>query len=400
MDYIKPQRKLKSLVEADINFDLPLVLVLLAMLGFGFVMVASASIPVAERLSLEPSYFVFRQGIFLLIGILIGMFVFRTPTDVWQKWAPLLLFLGVLLLVLVLIPGVGKVINGSRRWISLGFFNIQASEFAKLFLYIYLADYLLRHGEQARNELMGFVRPMIIVMLMCLLLIAEPDFGATVVLLTTSLTIMFLSGIRFKYIASTFIALGLLVTLLAVVKPYLQDKTPYVFDRVSVLLNPWGDPFDKGYQATNSLMAFGRGGIDGVGLGGSIQKLHYLPEPHNDYIFSIIGEELGLIGATLVMLMFVVLVWRAFSIATKAINRESYFSAYLAYGIATWIAMQAMINMGVSMVILPAKGLNLPLISYGGSNLIVTLIAIAMLLRIDYENRHDKTNKPNYVRKR
>ncbi len=400
MDYIKPQRKSKSLVEADINFDLPLVLVLLAMLGFGFVMVASASIPVAERLSLEPSYFVFRQGVFLLIGILIGMFVFRTPTDIWQKWAPLLLFLGFLLLVLVLIPGVGKVINGSRRWISLGFFSIQASELAKLFLYIYLADYLLRHGEQARNELMGFVRPMIIVMLMCLLLIAEPDFGATVVLLTTSLTIMFLSGIRFKYIASTFIALGLLVTLLAVVKPYLQDKTPYVFDRVSVLLNPWGDPFDKGYQATNSLMAFGRGGIDGVGLGGSIQKLHYLPEPHNDYIFSIIGEELGLIGATLVMLMFVVLVWRAFSIATEAINRKSYFSAYLAYGIATWIAMQAMINMGVSMVILPAKGLNLPLISYGGSNLIVTLIAIAMLLRIDYENRHDKKNKPNYVRKR
>ena len=292
-----------------------------------------------------------------------------------------LLIFALFLLVLVLLPGVGKTVNGSTRWLPLGVINLQVSELVKLFLFIYVAGYLVRHGDAVRRSMIGFLKPMVMVGLAGLLLLMEPDFGAVVVIMGTVLGMTFLAGVRFiQFISFVFIfacaALLLVVT------------SPYRMQRLTSFANPWADPFDSGFQLTQSLIAIGNGGWFGTGLGGSVQKLFYLPESHTDFLFAVLSEELGFIGVTFVVMLYSILFFRSLKIAANAEEAGNYFSAYLAYGIGIWLSMQAIINMGVNVGLLPTKGLTLPLMSYGGSSLIVCCMAIGLLLRINYETNN------------
>jgi len=360
------------------NWDMVLLLVTLAILGLGLVMVMSASIPIAEK-RLGQSFFYFsRQAAFVLIGIVAAIIVSRISMKHWQQTGPILLLFGFILLVLVVLPGVGKEVNGSMRWLPLGFINLQVSELVKLMMFIYLAGYLVRRGEEIRTTVRGFLKPMIVLSLAVVLLLMEPDFGAAAVMLATALGMMYMAGVGlFKFFALLSGTVGAMA-LLALV-------SPYRLQRILSFMNPWEDPYNSGFQLTQSLIAFGRGEWFGVGLGGSIQKLFYLPETHTDFLYAILAEELGLFGAMLVIILFAVLVWRAFLIGAHATREKQYFSAYLAYGIGIWIGLQAFINIGVNMGVLPTKGLTLPLMSYGGSSIVITLVAIGLLMRIGYE---------------
>ena len=277
-----------------------------------------------------------------------------------------------------MIPGIGKTVNGSTRWLPLGIINLQVSELVKLFLVIYVAGYLVRHGDAVRSSLLGFLKPMVTVGFAGLLLLMEPDFGATVVIMGTVLGMTFLAGVRFSQFIS-FVFIFVCAAMLLVV------TSPYRLQRITSFANPWADPFDSGFQLTQSLIAIGTGGWFGTGLGGSVQKLFYLPESHTDFLFAVLSEELGFIGVTIVVLLYSALFLRAFKIAAQAEDSGNYFAAYMAYGIGIWLSMQAVINMGVNVGLLPTKGLTLPLMSYGGSSLIVCCMAVGLLLRIHYE---------------
>jgi len=290
------------------------------------------------------------------------------------------LIFSLFLLVLVLVPGIGKTVNGSTRWLPLGFINLQVSELVKLFLVIYVAGYLVRHGDAVRRSLWGFLKPMMMVGIAGLLLLIEPDFGATVVIMGTVLAMTFLAGARFVQFIS-FVTLFVCAAMLLVV------TSPYRMQRLTSFANPWADPFDSGFQLTQSLIAIGTGGWFGTGLGGSVQKLFYLPESHTDFLFAVLSEELGFIGVAVVILLFSMLFFRSLKIASQAEAAGNYFAAYMAYGIGIWLSMQAIINMGVNVGLLPTKGLTLPLMSYGGSSLVVSCMAIGLLMRIQYETR-------------
>ena len=289
-----------------------------------------------------------------------------------------LLIFALFLLLLVLLPGVGKTVNGSTRWLPMGMFNLQVSELVKLFLVVYVAGYLVRHGEAVRSSLLGFLKPMVMVGFAGLLLLMEPDFGATVVIMGTVLGMTFLAGARFSQFIS-FVFIFACAALLLIV------TSPYRMQRLISFTNPWADPFDSGFQLTQSLIAIGTGGWFGTGLGGSVQKLFYLPESHTDFLFAVLSEELGFIGVTVVVLLYSALFFRSLKIAAQAEAVGNYFAAYMAYGIGIWLSMQAVINMGVNVGLLPTKGLTLPLMSYGGSSLIVSCMAIGLLMRIYYE---------------
>jgi len=368
------------------NWDMVLLLVTAAILGLGLVMVMSASIPIAEK-RLGQSFFYFsRQAVFIVLGILASLVVSRIPMKYWQQAGPVMLLLGFILLVLVVLPGVGKQVNGSMRWLPLGFINLQVSEMVKLMMFIYLAGYLVRRGEEVRTTIRGFMKPMIVLSVAVVLLLLEPDFGAAAVMLATALGMMYMAGVGlFKFFTLLSVTAGAMA-LLALV-------SPYRLQRLLSFKNPWEDPYDSGFQLTQSLIAFGRGEWFGVGLGGSVQKLFYLPETHTDFLYAILAEELGLLGAMVVILLFAVLVWRAFLIGAHATREKQYFSAYLAYAIGIWIGLQAFINIGVNMGVLPTKGLTLPLMSYGGSSIVVTLVAIGMLMRIGNEAANPDQNQ-------
>ena len=360
--------------------DMPLVIVTGTLLALGIVMVASTSIGIADANSDigQPFYFIQRQLVYMVLGIGVAISVLRVPMEYWERLAPFLLILSFMLLVFVLIPGIGRQINGSTRWVSLGLFQLQVSEIAKLFVLIYLAGYLVRRGDEVRSTVNGFLKPMALLAFLCILLLLEPDFGAAAVLVATSLGMMYLAGVRlWQFAALLMVTAGLLASIVLF--------SPYRWLRVISFMDPWSDPFNSGFQLTQSLIAFGRGEWFGVGLGGSIQKLFYLPEAHTDFLFAVLSEELGLLGALLVVTLFVVLVWRAFVIASCAQKNNQHFSAYLAYGIGLLIGLQAFINIGVNMGVLPTKGLTLPLMSYGGSSMVVTCVAIGILLRIRIE---------------
>lgn len=363
-----------------VRLDSVLLFSVAALLVLGFVMVSSASISIADRQLGQPFYYAIRQGIYLVVSVLAGFMVFRVAMANWARAGFACLLLALLLLMLVLVPGVGKEVNGSTRWISLGFFNLQVSEPAKLLVLIYLSGYLVRHGEEVRTQLSGFLKPMAVLLVASVALLLEPDFGAAVVLFTTSLGLMFLAGVRWWQFLGL---VGLGATAFAV----LAISSPYRMQRLTAFLNPWADPFNSGFQLTQSLIAIGRGEFLGVGLGASIQKLFYLPEAHTDFVFAVMAEELGLIGVLVVIGLYVAIVWRAFAIGAVAQQVREHFSAYLAYGIGMWVGLQAFINIGVNMGVLPTKGLTLPLFSYGGSSLVVMCAAFAILLRIDYETR-------------
>lgn len=360
------------------QLDPVLVFVCLTLLALGLVMVASASISIADRNLSNPFYYLQRQLIFTFIGLASIMFVYRIRLVHWEKSGMFLLGFALFLLILVLIPGVGKTVNGSTRWISLGMFNLQVSEVVKLLLLVYVAGYLVRHGEEVRTSLWGFLKPMLLVGLAGLLLLMEPDFGSTVVIMGTVLGMTYLGGVRFIQFASFLIMFFASAMMLVVFSPYRME-------RLMTFMNPWADPFDTGFQLTQSLIAIGTGGWFGAGLGSSVQKLFYLPESHTDFLFAVLAEELGFIGVCVVIVLYTLLFFRAFKIGLLAESSGNRFAAYLAYGIGIWLALQAAINMGVNMGLLPTKGLTLPLMSYGGSSLIICCMAIGLLLRIHRE---------------
>jgi cell division protein FtsW len=346
----------------------------------GLVMVGSASISLADRQTGEPFYFLLRQAMTLGFGLMLGLIALRLPLSTWERLgAPLLLF-SIVLLAAVLIPGLGRTVNGSTRWLHLGPLNAQVSEIAKLALVVYLAGYLVRRGEEVRTTVGGFLKPMAVVGVFALLLLAEPDFGATVVIVATAMGMMFLGGVRLWLF-------GVLLALCIGAFAFLAISSPYRLERLTAFTNPWADPFNSGYQLTQALIAFGRGEWLGVGLGASVQKLFYMPEAHTDFLFAVLAEELGLLGVLLVVALFSFLVWRAFQIGARAARAQLTFGSHLAFGIGLWLGIQAFINMGVNMGILPTKGLTLPLMSYGRSSILVVCVAVALLVRVDHEVR-------------
>ena len=365
-------------VDETRRIDIYLLGATLVLLALGLVMVASASISIADQKTGQPFYYLFRQSIYVGIGLVCGFIIATIPVSFWQQNGSKLLIVGIALLVMVLIPGIGREVNGSIRWIGLGLFNLQPSELVKLFVVIYLPGYLVRHREEVQTSLSGLIKPMSLLLLICALLLLEPDFGAASVILMTGLGVMFLGGVRLWQFS-------LFMTGMLVVLAGLALSSPYRVERLTSFMNPWADPFNSGFQLTQALIAFGRGDFAGVGLGDSMQKLFYLPEAHTDFLFAIMAEELGFMSTLFVIGLFVLIVWRSFKIGQLAEQQEKIFQAFLAYGIGLWLGIQAFVNIGVNMGVLPTKGLTLPLMSYGGSSIVVTCVAIAILLRIYFE---------------
>tara|TARA_R110002167_G_scaffold39755_1_gene122598 strand:- start:804 stop:2045 length:1242 start_codon:yes stop_codon:yes gene_type:complete len=344
----------------------------------GLIMIASASIDIAEARSGNAFHYVTRHGIFIALGLIAALFVYQLPTNWWQKSGWMALSAALFLLTLVLIPGIGKEVNGSVRWIGFGSLNLQPSEIAKLFLVTYLAGYLVRRRDEVVASWWGFAKPMMVLFVAALLLLAEPDFGATVVIGSAFLGMIFLSGAKIGQFILLIVACLISVVLLVI-------SQPYRLKRLIGYTDPWADQYASGYQLTQSLIAFGRGDLAGVGLGNSIQKQFYLPEAHTDFVFAILAEEFGLIGTLIVIVLFAVLVYRICRTGFIAEKRGQLFSAYLSYGIAILLGVQAFINMGVNMGLLPTKGLTLPLVSYGGSSLVVSCMCIGIIARIQKE---------------
>lgn len=372
------------------TYDASLLWVSLILLGLGLVMVYSASIALAEADKMtghQPTYFLVRHSIYLAISMTAALVAFQIPTETWQKLAPYLFIMGVVLLVLVLIPGIGREVNGSRRWLSLFVMNLQPSELMKLFVTMYVADYTVRKAGVMDSFTRGFLPMLVVMLLVGSLLLMEPDFGAFAVIAAISISILWLGGINARIFAG-------LVVLLVIGFILLIWSSPYRLQRIIGFMDPWADPFGKGYQLSHALIAFGRGEWLGVGLGASVEKLLYLPEAHTDFLLAVIAEELGFIGVLTVVGLFAWLVIRAFGIGKEAIANERYFSALLAQGIGIWIGVQGIINMGVNMGILPTKGLTLPLLSFGGSGILANCVALAVLLRIDWENRRLQKGLP------
>lgn len=357
-------------------YDYWLLGAVIALLSIGLVMMGSASISIAEKQYGEPFYFIWKQAFFIGVALALGWGVLHVQVEVWNRLSPYLLMFGIALLVIVLL--MGKEVNGSLRWIDLGVLNIQPSELMKLFVVIFLAGYLVRRGEEVRTTVKGFLKPMLILSVVGILLLLEPDFGSGVVIAFTALGMMFLGGVRFWQFGVLIMVMGMALSLLAY-------SSPYRVERLTSFLNPWADPFDSGFQLTQALIAFGRGEWLGVGLGSSVQKLFYLPEAHTDFLFAVISEELGLLGGLVVIALFVIIVYRAFHIGHIALSHQDRFAGYMAFGIGLLIGFQALINIGVNMGMLPTKGLTLPLMSYGGSSVVATCIACALLLRIAHQ---------------
>ncbi len=372
------------------SYDQALLWVTLILLGIGLVMVYSASIALAEAdkaTGHQSAYYLMRHTTYLLVSMVAAFVTFQIPMDSWQKMAPYLFIVGMVLLALVLIPGISREVNGSRRWIPLFVVTMQPSEFMKLFATIYVADYTVRKAALLDSFTRGFL-PMLAVMLVVGgLLLHEPDFGAFAVIAAIAISILWLGGINWRIFAG-------LLALLVVGFILLIKTSPYRLQRIVAFMDPWADPFGKGYQLSHALIAFGRGEWFGVGLGASVEKLLYLPEAHTDFLLAVIAEELGFVGVLTVIGLFAWIVLRAFSIGKKAIANERYFSALLAQGIGIWIGAQSIINIGVNMGVLPTKGLTLPLLSFGGSSILANCIALAVLLRIDWENRRLQKGLP------
>jgi cell division protein FtsW len=375
---------------AMLKLDVSLAWTALLLLALGVVMVYSASIAMADSSSHTGNrswYFLARHAAFVMVGIGCAAIAFQIPMRAWEKLAPWLFVVGCALLVVVLVPGIGKTVNGSRRWLPLGIVNIQPSEFMKLAVVLYAASYAVRkaaflHAEQPLKQtlLRGFLPLFAVIVAVGGLLIVEPDFGAFVVIVAIGFCILFVGGLDWRLFLglSVLVPLGLTAMLIA---------APYRLQRVTGFLDPWADPLHKGYQLSHSLIAFGRGEWTGVGLGASVEKLLYLPEAHTDFLLAVIAEELGFVGVLVVIALFGWLLFRAFAIGRQAARLARPFAALTAYGIGIWIGVQTFINMGVNMGVLPTKGLTLPLLSFGGSGIVANCVAIALLLRVDYENR-------------
>ncbi len=372
--------------ERSMPFDYPLLICALGLLAFGTVMVASASMSIAANCCDDPFYYVNRHLLAIGLALSAGVVAYVVPLDWWERGGPWLFLVGLLMLALVLIPGVGREVNGATRWIPLGPLNLQPSELVKLFAIIYVAGYLVRHAEDVVSHISGFIRPMILIGAAGALILQQPDFGTTAVMLATVMGMLFLGGVSLMPFVMLFVAvaLGLLVLVLT---------SPYRLQRVTSFLDPFQDPFNTGYQLSQALIAFGRGEWLGVGLGNGIQKQFFLPEAHTDFLASVVGEELGLVGMLLLIAAFAFVTWRAFAIGARAESMGKGFAAYAASGIGLWLGLQAFVNIGVNVGMLPTKGLTLPFLSYGSNSLISACMAVALLLRIDVTVRQLETER-------
>ena len=362
-------------------YDRTLLWLTFGLAFIGFVMVTSASMPIGQRLADDPFLFAKSDALYLGLAFGLSLVTLRIPMEVWQRYSNVMLLMSIVMLLIVLV--VGSSVNGASRWIALGPLRIQPAELSKLSLFCYLASYLVRKVEEVRSNFWGFCKPMGVMVVLAVLLLAQPDLGTVVVLFITTLAMLFLAGAKmWQFLA--IIGSGVFAVVLLII------AEPYRMRRVTSFWNPWADPFGSGYQLTQSLMAFGRGEFWGQGLGNSVQKLEYLPEAHTDFIFSILGEELGYIGVVLALLMVFFVAFRAMSIGRRALEIDQRFSGFLACAIGVWFSFQALVNVGAAAGMLPTKGLTLPLISYGGSSLLIMSTAIVLLLRIDYETRLTK----------
>lgn len=360
------------------RIDLTLLLAVLALALLGLVMVASASMAIAEGDGVSPFYHLIRHSVFLLLGCALAAVMLALPMAFFERHSRLALLIGLLLLCLVLTPGIGRTINGATRWINLGITTFQAVEAVKLLLVIYLASYAVRFGIALRTSLMGLLKPLAIVALIGILLVAQPDFGSAVLIVAIAAGMLWVGGARLRDVAlmAGIVVPGLIAVAIA---------EPYRVERLKSFLDPWADPFDDGFQLTQALIAIGRGEVGGVGLGSSVQKLFYLPEAHTDFILAVIAEELGLVGVALILGLFALILWRTFKIGLGAIEHGLPFAGYVACGIGTSIGVQALVSIGVNLGVLPTKGLTLPLVSAGGSSLLMSLAAMGLVLRASLE---------------
>lgn len=370
--------QLAKLTAVNIYFDKTLVIAGISLIVFGYLMVSSASLHLGMKLTGNVFHYPFRQLIHIIIGVMAGYVICLIPMSFWEKSGQGLFFFGLFLLVLVLIPGLGIKVNGSMRWLSLAGIRIQVSEVVKFIVVIYMAGFVTRHHEFVRESVYGLVRPLLLLSTACALLLLEPDMGSAVVILTIAMGIMFLGGARMQQFI--LLIFGVIVAFIMAV-----IYSDYRSARVTSFLHPWEDPFGKSFQLVQALISFGRGEWTGVGLGSGVQKLFYLPEAHTDFLFSVIAEELGFIGVLSVIILFALIVWRAFAIGMMAEQLDQKFCAYIAYGLGIWFAFQSFVNMGVNMGLLPTKGLTLPFMSYGGGSMIVMCSAMAMLYRVNSE---------------
>jgi cell division protein FtsW len=363
-----------------LDLDFPLLAGCLALLGLGLVMIASASTEVAAVNVGSPIYYMLRHLVYLLIGLGAAAVVLLIPLETWQRFSGMALLAAFAMLVLVLVPGIGREVNGSMRWIGFGAFNVQPSEIAKLLVVVYLAGYLVRRQAEVRESWAGFFKPFVVLLPMAGLLLLEPDFGATVVMMGSAAAMLFLGGVGL-------LRFGLMVSLAVGAVFVLVQTQEYRLQRLITFTDPWADQFGSGYQLTQALIAFGRGEWFGVGLGNSIQKQFYLPEAHTDFVFAVLAEELGMLGALITVGLFAFVCVRALYIGLWAEKAKQFFAAYVAYGLAfLWIG-QFLINIGVNIGLLPTKGLTLPFLSYGGSSLVICCVSLALLLRIEWERR-------------
>lgn len=373
--------------QSTLLYDRQLLWIMLALAAIGTVMVTSASMPVGERLAGNPFHFVIRHGLYLLFSLVIAGFILTLPMSRWEAANGWLCLAAIMMLIAVLV--VGHSVNAATRWIKIGPMTLQVAEFAKLFFFIFLASYLHRRHDEVRKNLKGFFKALILLGIISVLLLMQPDLGTVIVVAMTSMGMLFLAGARITQFFA--VVLTLFIALLALI-----IFEPYRMRRVASFWNPWDDPFGSGYQLTQSLMAFGRGDWFGQGLGNSVQKLQYLPEAHTDFIISILAEELGFIGVLVTVLLLFALVVKALFLGQRALRQKRPFSGYLAHGIGIWFGFQTIVNVGAAAGVIPTKGLTIPFISYGGSSLLAMTIALAILLRIDYELRvgyRDPTQK-------
>jgi cell division protein FtsW len=349
-----------------------------ALLLVGLVMVASASIGVSERATGTPFHLFQRQLAYVCLGFVAAAVAVSIPTAIWDKYSKVLMGAAFLLLLVVLVPGIGYEVNGSRRWLRLGIMNFQISELARVLLLTYIASYAVRRAEELRASFKGFIKPVLVLGAAAALLLLEPDFGAATVLMATGLGVLFLAGVRLLHLVVPLVlGVGAMATLAL--------TSSYRLRRITSFRNPWEDAFDSGFQLTQSLIAIGRGEWFGVGLGSSVQKLFYLPEAHTDFVFAVLAEEFGLVGVVVVLGLFAVLVGRALAISRNAARAGLAFQSLLAAAVGIWLGLQVFVNVGVNMGLLPTKGLTLPLLSYGGSSMLVTLGWLGVLLRVHHE---------------
>jgi len=371
------QEKLAKKSRSDLSENALLIAVVTLSL-FGVVMIASASMALAAQNYGNPFYFASRQLFFLAIGLVGATFLYQLPLSDWEKYGPYLIIISLFFLLLVLF--IGKEVNGSKRWIDLGLFTVQVSETVKLFIVVYLAGYLVRRGELVQSTIGGFLRPLALILIASVLLLLEPDFGAVVVIVLTACAMLFIAGV--KLVQFMALLVSLMITGAALIM-----MSPYRAKRLASFLDPFEDPFNSGFQLTQSLIAIGNGSLTGMGLGNSVQKLLYLPEAHTDFLFAVMCEEFGFVGVLFVVFLYGFILWKSFNLAKIADQQGNRFAGYLALGIGIWIGLQSFINIGVNMGILPTKGITLPMMSYGGSSAIVFTVSFALLLRIELETR-------------